>query len=50
MRSQICFNDWGNFGLGTVTDSRFEMKQTVRSVGVLSVPNTVLYLESSPSA
>jgi hypothetical protein len=50
MRSQICFNDWGNFGLETVTDSRFETKQTVRSVGVLTVRNTMLNLDSSLSA
>lgn len=37
MCSQICLNDWDNFGSETVTDSRFEMKQTVRQVGVLTV-------------
>jgi hypothetical protein len=50
MPSQICFKDWDNFGLETVNDSRFETKQTVRSVGVLSARNTVLNLDSSLSA
>jgi hypothetical protein len=50
MPSQICLNDWDNFGPETVTDSRFEMKHTTRWVGVLTVGTTVLNLDSSPSA
>lgn len=50
----ICFHRYasttGVIWALTVTDSRFEMKQAVRSVGVLTVRNTVLNLDSSPSA
>jgi hypothetical protein len=50
MPSQICLNDRDNSCFETVTDSRFEMKQAVRNVGVPTVRDTVLNLDSTPSA